>query len=83
MKIVVRIIMIPVIAGVSYEVLRFAGRHEGKFVDIVSAPGMALQKMTTKEPDREMAEVAIKAVEAVFDWKTFLAEYESGDGERL
>ena len=74
MKIVVRIVMIPVIAGVSYEVLRFAGRHEGKLVDIISAPGMALQKMTTKEPDEEMAEVAIKAVEAVFDWKAFLEE---------
>lgn len=74
MKIVVRILMIPVIAGVSYEVLRFAGQHEGKLVDIVSAPGMALQKLTTKEPDEKMAEVAIKAVEAVFDWKTFLAE---------
>lgn len=74
MKIVIRIVMIPVIAGVSYEVLRFAGRHEGKIVNIISAPGMALQKMTTKEPDKDMAEVAIKAVEAVFDWKTFLAE---------
>lgn len=74
MKIVVRILMIPVIAGVSYEVLRFAGQHEGKLVDIVSAPGMALQKLTTKEPDEKMAEVAIKAVEAVFDWRTFLAE---------
>lgn len=74
MKIVVRILMVPVIAGVSYEVLRFAGQHEGKLVDIVSAPGMALQKLTTKEPDEKMAEVAIKAVEAVFDWRTFLAE---------
>ena len=74
MKIVVRILMIPVIAGVSYEVLRFAGQHEGKLVDIVSAPGMALQKLTTKEPDEKTAEVAIKAAEAVFDWRTFLAE---------
>lgn len=74
MKIVVRILMIPVIAGVSYEVLRFAGQHEGKLVDIVSTPGMALQKLTTKEPDEKMAEVAIKAVEAVFDWRAFLAE---------
>lgn len=76
MKIVVRIVMIPVIAGVSYEVLRFAGRHDGRLVNIISAPGMALQKMTTKEPDEEMAEVAIKAVEAVFDWKAFLEEYD-------
>lgn len=76
MKIVVRIVMIPVIAGVSYEVLRFAGKHDGRIVNIISAPGMALQKMTTKEPDEEMAEVAIKAVEAVFDWKAFLEEYD-------
>lgn len=75
MKILVRIVMIPVIAGVSYEVLRFAGKHEGKVVDIISAPGMALQRMTTKEPDAEMAEVAIKAVDAVFDWKKFVEEF--------
>lgn len=76
LKIVVRILLIPVIAGVSYEVLKFAGRHDGTFVKIVSAPGMALQKLTTKEPDEKMAEVAIKAVEAVFDWKEFLKDYE-------
>lgn len=76
LKIVVRLLLIPVIAGVSYEVLKFAGRHDGIFVKIVSAPGMALQKLTTKEPDEKMAEVAIKAVEAVFDWKEFLKEYE-------
>lgn len=76
LKIAVRLLLIPVIAGVSYEVLKFAGRHDGLFVKIVSAPGMALQKMTTKEPDEKMAEVAIKAVEAVFDWKEFLKEYE-------
>lgn len=79
MKIAVRIIMIPVIAGVSYEVLRFAGKHEGRLVNIISAPGMALQKMTTREPDKEMAEVAIKAVEAVFDWKVFLEENDFSD----
>lgn len=76
LKIAVRLLLIPVIAGVSYEVLKFAGRHDGLFVKIVSAPGMALQKMTTKEPDEKMAEVAIKAVEAVFDWEEFLKEYE-------
>lgn len=76
LKIAVRLLLIPVITGVSYEVLKFAGRHDGLFVKIVSAPGMALQKMTTKEPDEKMAEVAIKAVEAVFDWEEFLKEYE-------
>ena len=73
-KVVVRLILIPVIAGVSYEVLKFAGRSDGIIVKIISAPGMALQRLTTKEPDAEMAEVAIKAVEAVFDWEEFLKE---------
>lgn len=76
LKIGVRLLLIPVIAGVSYEVLRFAGKHDGIIVKIVSAPGMALQKLTTKEPDADMAEVAIKAVEAVFDWEDFLDKYE-------
>lgn len=80
-KIVVRLLLIPVIAGVSYEVLKFAGRHDGVIVKIVSAPGMALQKLTTKEPDADMAEVAIKAVEAVFDWRAFLQEYENGQND--
>lgn len=73
-KVVVRLILIPVIAGVSYEVLKFAGRSDGIIVKIISAPGMALQRLTTKEPDAQMAEVAIKAVEAVFDWEEFLKE---------
>ena len=72
LKIVVRLLLIPVIAGVSYEVLRYAGSHDGIVVRIVSAPGLALQKLTTSEPDADMAEVAIKAVEAVFDWKEYL-----------
>lgn len=76
LKIVVRLLLIPVIAGVSYEVLRYAGSHDGVCVRMVSAPGLALQKLTTKEPDAEMAEVAIKAVEAVFDWKEYLRSLE-------
>lgn len=74
LKIVSRIVLIPVVAGISYEVLRFAGRSEAKIINIISAPGMALQKLTTNEPDEEQAEVAIKAVEAVFDWRAFLEE---------
>ena len=76
MKVVVRLIFVPVVAGLSYEVLRLAGRSESKLVKIISAPGMALQKFTTREPDESQAEVAIKAVEAVFDWKEFLKNYE-------
>lgn len=69
-----RIILIPVIAGVSYEFLRFAGRHDSKAVDLLSRPGMWMQGLTTTEPDDSMVEVAIAAVEAVFDWRAYLDE---------
>jgi len=71
LRIVLRLLLIPVIAGISYEILRFAGRHDNIFVKILSAPGMWLQLLTTKEPDDEMIEVGIAAVEAVFDWEKF------------
>lgn len=74
MKIVIRLLLIPVIAGISYEILRLAGKSNNVIVRIISAPGMALQKITTKEPDESMVEVAIAAVEAVFDWQDFLKE---------
>lgn len=73
-KVVLRIALIPVIAGISYEIIRWAGRSDNIIVRILSAPGMLLQRLTTKEPDKSMAEVAIKAVEAVFDWKTYLQD---------
>ena len=73
-KIVIRLLLIPVIAGISYEVLRLAGKNDSLIVRMISAPGMALQKLTTKEPDDSMIEVAISAVEAVFDWKQYLRE---------
>lgn len=82
LKILVRLLLIPVIAGVSYEVLRFAGSHDNFLVKIVSAPGLALQKLTTKEPDSDMAEVAIKAVEAVFDWREYLKNFEEDEPEK-
>ena len=69
-----RIALLPVVAGISYEILRLAGRGDNLFVRIISAPGMLVQRMTTKEPDRAMAEVAIAAVEAVFDWRKYLVE---------
>lgn len=74
LKLVLRILLIPVIAGISYEIIRLAGRTDNIFVRIISAPGMLLQRLTTKEPDESMAEVAIKSVEAVFDWKAYLEE---------
>lgn len=74
LKVVIRILLIPVIAGVAYEILRLAGRSNNIFVKIISAPGMGLQKITTREPDESMVEVAIAAIEAVFDWKDFQKE---------
>lgn len=74
MRIVWRLVLIPVVAGVSYEIIRLAGNSDNKFISLLSKPGMALQKLTTREPDAEEAEVAIAAVEAVFDWKTYLKE---------
>jgi len=72
MRIVIRLLLIPVIASISYEIIRLAGRSNILFVRILSAPGLWLQKLTTREPDDDMIEVAIAAVEAVFDWKDFL-----------
>lgn len=74
LRIVSRIVLIPVIAGVSYEFLRLAGRSDSKIVDFLSRPGMWMQNLTTKEPDDGMIQVAIQAVEAVFDWKAYLNE---------
>lgn len=74
LRILSRIILIPVIAGVSYEILRLAGRSNSKFMDLVSRPGMWMQGLTTKEPDDSMIEVAIAAVEEIFDWKKYLEE---------
>ena len=73
-KVVLRILLIPVVAGISYEIIRLAGRSNNILVRILSAPGLLVQKLTTKEPDEQMIEVAIAAVEAVFDWRAFLSE---------
>lgn len=75
MRVVVRILLLPVIAGISYEVLKLAGRSDNILVNLISSPGLAIQKLTTKEPDDDMIEVAIQAVEAVFDWRAYEAEY--------
>lgn len=69
-----RILMVPIVAGISFEMIQWAGRTDSKLADILSKPGLAMQKLTTKEPTEDMAEVAIKAVEAVFDWRTYLKE---------
>lgn len=74
LRVVSRVLLVPVIAGVSYEFIRLAGRSESKLVNILSKPGLWMQALTTKEPDDDMIEVAIRSVEEVFDWKAFLAE---------
>lgn len=71
-----RLLLIPVIAGVSYEVIRLAGKSENPVVNFFSKPGLWMQRLTTKEPDDEMIEVGIASVEAVFDWKSYLVEME-------
>lgn len=73
-KVLLRILLMPVIAGISYEIIRLAGRSESALVKLLSIPGMMIQKITTKEPDESMVEVAIAAVEAVFDWRAYLSE---------
>lgn len=74
LRVVLRLLLVPVIAGVSYEIIRLAGRSDNKLVNLLSKPGMALQRLTTREPEADMVEVAIAAVEAVFDWKAYLNE---------
>lgn len=74
MRVIVRIALLPVIAGISYELIKWAGSSENPVVCILSKPGLWLQGLTTKEPDDEMIEVGIAAVEAVFDWKAYLRE---------
>lgn len=84
LRLVLRLAIIPVIAGVSYEFIKLAGRSENRLVMLLSKPGLWLQGLTTKEPEDDMIEVAIASVEAVFDWKTFQKEnfpQESGESK--
>ena len=71
-RIISRIVLVPVIAGISYEVLQAAGRSSSKLSDIIAKPGLCMQALTTTEPDDAMIEVAIAATEAVFDWRDYL-----------
>ena len=74
MRVAVRIALLPVIAGISYEILKLAGSRDNALINLFSKPGLAIQKLTTKEPDEGMIEVAIQAVEAVFDWRAYEEE---------
>lgn len=81
LKIVYRLLLIPVIAGVSYEFLHFAGTSDSKILSVLSKPGLMLQKLTTREPDLDMIEVAIKSVESVMDWKSYVEAIRNGEIE--
>jgi uncharacterized protein YqhQ len=86
LKLIIRLLLVPVIAGISYEIIRLAGRSNNIIVRIISMPGLWLQRLTTKEPDEDMVKVAIASVEAVFDWKEYLEQtfgYEQSDLEKL
>lgn len=74
LRLALRLLLIPIIAGVSYEFIRLAGRSDNGLVNLLSKPGLLLQRLTTKEPEDDMIEVAIASVEAVFDWKAYVEE---------
>ena len=60
-----RLLLLPVVAGVSYEIIKFAGRSDSKLVKWLTSPGLALQLLTTREPDDSQLEVAIAALKSV------------------
>lgn len=74
LQLLLRLVLIPVIAGVSYEFIRLAGKYDNPVMNILSLPGLWMQKITTKEPDDDMIEVGIASVEAVFDWQKWQEE---------
>ena len=79
LRIVLRLLFLPLVTGVSYEFIRLAGSSDHPLVQIFSKPGLALQKLTTKEPDHSMIEVAIASVEGVFDWREYLDSLNKGE----
>ena len=83
LRLLIRIAMIPLISGISYELIRLAGRSSGLLISIISAPGLWMQRITTKEPDDGMLETAMASVEAVFDWKKYLQDEFGYDEESL
>ena len=74
LRVLIRLALLPVIAGISYEIIKLAGSSANPVIELLSKPGMALQNLTTKEPEDDMIEVAIRAVEEVFDWRSYLEE---------
>ena len=72
LRLLSRILLVPLIAGISYEFIRYAGKHRNACSNVLSAPGLWVQRLTTKEPDDEMIEVAIRSVEGVIDWHEYV-----------
>lgn len=81
LRMLYRLLLVPVIAGISYEFIRFAGKNDSIIMRILSIPGMWLQRLTTKEPDLDMIEVAIASVEGVLDWRQYIKELNNGELE--
>ena len=81
LRLVYRLILVPIIAGISYEFIKFAGKHDNACIRFFSAPGLWVQKLTTREPDEKMAEIAIKSVEAVMDWEAYQEAVRNGEIE--
>ncbi len=79
LRLLYRVLLVPVIAGISYEFIKFAGRSESFIANLLSKPGLWVQRLTTKEPEADMVEVAIKSVEGVLDWREYLEELNSQD----
>ena len=74
-RIILRILLLPVVISISYEIIRLAGRRDNFFTRFISAPGRALQKLTTQEPDTEMIETAIEALTLVLPENTDEAQW--------
>ena len=81
LKCLLRIVLVTLISGISYEFIRLAGRSDSKLVNALSKPGMSLQFFTTKEPDEDMIEVAIASVESIFDWRSYVEAMRNGELE--
>lgn len=81
LRVIIRLLLVPIISGVSYEFLKWAGRGDSALIRILSKPGLLLQRFTTGEPDDDMIEVAIASVEAVFDWRAFIESEENEEVE--
>ena len=74
LRILIRLLLLPVVSGLSYEILRAAGKSDAGWIRILSAPGLLCQRLTVKEPDDSMIECAIASVNAVFDWRQWQEE---------